>query len=65
MSIRAAAPTALPTGAEVNRNYQTAAGFDHPNGDDTETVTDGAGNFFAVWAEGESRAGGDVYFAMF
>jgi hypothetical protein len=47
-------------------NYQTAAGFDHPDGDDTETVTDGAGNFFAVWAEGESRAGsGDVYFAMF
>jgi hypothetical protein len=60
MSISAAAPTALPTGAEVNmvqatphRNYQTAAGF-------------GAGNFFAIWAEGESRAGsGDVYFAKF
>jgi hypothetical protein len=29
-------------------------------------VTDGAGNFFAIWAEGESRAGsGDVYFAKF
>ena len=48
------------------RNYQTAAGFDHPYGDYTETVTDGAGNFFGIWAEGESKAGsGDVYFAKF
>jgi hypothetical protein len=30
-------------------------------GDYTETVTDGAGNFFGIWAEGESKAGsGDV-----
>lgn len=48
------------------RDYQTAAGFDHPYGDYTETVTDGAGNFFGIWAEGESKAGsGDVYFAKF
>jgi hypothetical protein len=48
------------------RDYQTAAGFDHPYGDYTETVTDGAGNFFEIWAEGESKAGsGDVYFAKF
>jgi hypothetical protein len=63
MSISAAAPTALPTGAEVNlvqatphRNYQTPAGFDHPL----------SRNFFAIRAEGESRAGsGDVYLAKF
>jgi hypothetical protein len=36
------------------------------NGDYTETVTDGAGNFFAILAVGESKAGsGDVYFAKF
>ena len=52
--------------ATPNRNYQTAAGFDHPHGDYTETVTDGAGNFLGIWAEGESKAGsGDVYFAKF
>jgi hypothetical protein len=46
------------------RDYQTSAGFDHPYGDYTETVTDGAGNFYSVWAEGESYVGsGDVYFA--
>ena len=52
------------------RVYQTAAGFDYPDGDYTETVTDGAGNFFGIWAEAqykiESKAGsGDVYFAKF
>ena len=48
------------------RDYQTDAGFDHPYGDYTETVTDGAGDFFEIWAEGESKAGsGDVYFAKF
>jgi hypothetical protein len=52
--------------ATPHGNYETAAGFDHPNGGDTEMVTDGAGNFFAIRAEGESRAGsGDVYFAKF
>jgi hypothetical protein len=46
------------------RNYQTAAGFDHPYGDYTETVTDGTGNFHFIWAEGESYLGtGDVYYA--
>jgi hypothetical protein len=48
------------------RDYQTAAGFDHPYGDYTETVTDGAGNFYGIWAEAESKAGtGDVYYAKF
>lgn len=48
------------------KNYQTSAGYDHPYGDYTETVSDGAGNFFGIWAEGESKAGsGDVYFAKF
>jgi len=29
-------------------------------------VTDGAGNFYGIWAEGESKAGtGDVYYAKF
>lgn len=46
------------------RDYQTAAGFDHPYGDYTETVTDGVGNFYSIWAEGESYIGnGDVYVA--
>jgi len=52
------------------RVYQTAAGFDYPDGDYSETVTDGAGKFFGIWAEAqyknESKAGsGDVYFAKF
>ena len=52
------------------RVYQTEAGFDYPDGDYTQTVTDGAGNFFGIWAEAqykiESKAGsGDVYFAKF
>ena len=38
-------------------NYQTASGFFHPYGDYTETVTDQAGNFYGIWAEGESKAG--------
>ena len=48
------------------RDYSTAAGFDHPYGDYTETVTDSSGNFYSVWAEGESYIGsGDVYYAKF
>jgi hypothetical protein len=48
------------------RDYQTAAGFDHPYGDYTETVNDGAGNFYGIWAEGESYTGnGDVYYSKF
>jgi hypothetical protein len=48
------------------KDYQTAAGFDHPDGDYTEMVNDGAGNFFGIWGEAESKAGsGDVYFAKF
>jgi hypothetical protein len=48
------------------RNYQSASGFFHPYGDYSETVTDQAGNFYGIWAEGESKAGtGDVYFAKF
>jgi hypothetical protein len=48
------------------RDYQTAAGFDHPYGDYTETCTDGRGNFFGIWGEGESKPGsGDVYLAKF
>lgn len=48
------------------RDYSTAAGFDHPYADYTEIVSDGAGNFFGIWAEGESWVGnGDVYFAKF
>ena len=54
------------TQATPFRDYQTAAGFDHPYGDYTETVTDGAGNFYSIWAEGESYLGsGDVYYAKF
>jgi hypothetical protein len=54
------------TQATPYRDYSSAAGFDHPYGDYTETVTDGAGNFYAVWAEGESYVGnGDVYYAKF
>ncbi len=48
------------------RNYQSASGFFHPYGDYSETVIDQAGNFYGIWAEGESKAGtGDVYFAKF
>jgi len=48
------------------RDYSSAAGFDHPYGDYTETVTDGSGNFYSIWAEGESYTGsGDVYYAKF
>jgi hypothetical protein len=47
-------------------DYQTAAGFDHPYGDYTETCTDGSGNFYSIWAEGESKLGsGDVYTAKY
>ena len=54
------------TQATPYRDYQTAAGFDHPYGDYTETVTDSSGNFYSVWAEGESYIGnGDVYYAKF
>ena len=54
------------TQASPHRNYQTAAGFDHPYGDYTETVTDGAGNFHSMWAEGESYLGsGDVYYSKY
>jgi hypothetical protein len=35
-------------------------------GDYTETVTDGSGNFYSIWAEGESLIGtGDVYAAKY
>ena len=48
------------------RDYQTAAGFDHPYGDYTWLNTDGAGNFYAIWAEGQSYLGnGDVYYSKF
>ncbi len=54
------------TQATPYRDYETAAGFDHPYGDYTETVTDSSGNFYSVWAEGESYIGsGDVYYAKF
>lgn len=54
------------TQATPYRDYQTTAGFDHPYGDYTETVTDGSGNFHSVWAEGESYLGsGDVYYAKY
>ncbi len=47
-------------------DYQSAAGFDHPYGDYSETVTDSSGNFYSIWAEGESKLGsGDVYFAKY
>jgi len=47
-------------------DYQAVTGFDHPYGDYTETVTDGSGNFFSIWAEGESKLGsGDVYYAKY
>jgi hypothetical protein len=53
------------TQATPYRNYQSAAGFYHPYGDYSETVTDGSA-FYGIWAEGESKAGtGDVYFAKF
>jgi hypothetical protein len=45
-------------------DYQTAAGFDHPYGDYTWMTTDGAGNVYSIWAEGESKLGnGNVYYA--
>jgi hypothetical protein len=48
------------------RDYSSSAGFDHPYGDYSEVVNDGAGNFFSCWGEGESKLGnGDVYFAKF
>ncbi len=48
------------------RDYRTVAGFDHPYGDYRETTSDGAGNFFSIWAESESKAGsGDVHYAKF
>jgi hypothetical protein len=54
------------TQATPYRTYQTAAGFSHPYGDYTETVNDQSGHFYAIWAEGESKAGtGDVFFAKF
>jgi len=54
------------TQATPYRDYQTSVGFDHPYGDYSETVTDGAGNFYSVWAEGESYVGsGDVYYAKY
>ena len=54
------------TQATPYRDYQTATGFDHPYGDYTETVTDGAGNFHSIWAEGESYVGnGDVYYSKY
>jgi len=35
-------------------------------GDYTETVSDGFGNFYGIWAEGESYLGsGDVYYSKF
>ena len=47
-------------------DYQAVTGFDHPYGDYTETVTDGSGNFFSIWAEGESKLGsGHVYYAKY
>jgi hypothetical protein len=47
-------------------DYQTSAGFDHPYGDYSEIVTDGAGNFYATWGEGESYIGsGNVYYSKF
>jgi hypothetical protein len=47
-------------------DYQTSAGFDHPYGDYSETVNDGAGNFYGIWAEGESYVGsGNVYYSKF
>ena len=48
------------------RDYQTAVGFDHPYGDYSETTTDGSGNFYSIWGEGESYLGsGDVYYAKY
>jgi len=54
------------TQATPYRDYQSASGFDHPYGDYTETVSDGAGNFYSIWAEGESYVGtGDVYYSKY
>jgi BNR/Asp-box repeat len=48
------------------RDYQTVNGYDHPYGDYSWLATDGAGNFYGIWAEGESYLGnGDVYYAKF
>ena len=47
-------------------SYQSAGGFFHPYGDYTEIATDASGNFYGIWAEGESKAGtGDVYYAKY
>jgi len=63
MTWSAATPMTVPTPL---RDYQSSAGFDHPYGDYTETVSDGAGNFYGIWAEGESYVGsGDVYYSKF
>jgi len=52
------------TQATPYRDYSSAAGFDHPYGDYTETVADGSGNFYSIWGEGESYTGsGDAYYA--
>jgi hypothetical protein len=57
---------AQPTPPPPYRSYQSAAGFFHPYGDYTETVVDASGNFYSIWAEGESKAGtGDVYYAKY
>jgi hypothetical protein len=48
------------------RDYQSGTGFDHPYGDYTWLSTDGAGQFYAIWAEGQSYLGnGDVYYSKF
>jgi hypothetical protein len=63
MTWSAATPMTVPT---PFRDYQSSIGFDHPYGDYTETVSDGAGNFYGIWAEGESYVGsGDVYYSKF
>lgn len=55
----------MMTQATPYRNYQAAAGFYHPYGDYSEMVTDGTA-FYAIWGEGESKAGtGDIYFAKY
>jgi hypothetical protein len=54
------------TQATPYKDYQMSAGFDHPYGDYSWLSTDGAGNFYGIWAEGESYLGnGDVYYAKF
>ena len=54
------------TQATPYRDYSSVAGFDHPYGDYTETVTDASGNFYSIWAEGETPNGtGDAYYAKY